>query len=82
MRRDRTRLSAVTGFATARRNLQDPDASRFVDEDLNRVTVRLTPTVIAKSPPFRFAAQFGGLEVIANAGEPIAYDDGVTVTAP
>ncbi len=47
-----------------------------------QVTVRVTHTVIAKSPSFRFAKQFDGLEVIARAGEPIAYDDGVTVTAP
>jgi hypothetical protein len=47
-----------------------------------QVTVRVTHTVVAKSPSFRFAAQFNGLEVIAKTGEPIAYDDDVTVTAP
>jgi predicted deacylase len=47
-----------------------------------QVTVRVTHTVIAKSPSFRFAKDFDGLHVISNAGEPIAYDDDATVTAP
>jgi predicted deacylase len=44
--------------------------------------VRVTDAVVAKSPDFRFAKAFTGLEVVARAGDAIAYDGEEVVRAP
>ncbi|HPU51437.1 MAG TPA: succinylglutamate desuccinylase/aspartoacylase family protein [Burkholderiaceae bacterium] len=44
--------------------------------------VRVTHAVVARSPSFRFAADYHGLEVIERAGEPIAYDEDEVIRAP
>ena len=45
-------------------------------------TVRVTQAVVAKSLDFRFERHFTGLEVIPNAGDPIAYDGDEAICAP
>lgn len=47
-----------------------------------QATVKVTHAVVARTLSFRFAADFTGLEVIAKAGDPIAFDDGETIVAP
>ncbi len=44
--------------------------------------VRVTQAVIATTPAFRFAREFSGMEVVARAGDVIAYDGDQVVTAP
>jgi predicted deacylase len=44
--------------------------------------VRVTEAVIARSRDFRFVREFRGLEVLAQAGEPIAVDGELTIRAP
>jgi hypothetical protein len=44
--------------------------------------IRVTDAVIANSPAFRFARPFAGLDVIARAGDVIAWDGATPVRAP
>ena len=44
--------------------------------------VRVTHAVVARSLSFRFAADYRGLEVIAHAGDPIAFDGDEIIRAP
>jgi predicted deacylase len=44
--------------------------------------IRVTEAVVARGPGFRFVAPFRGLEVIPNAGDPIAIDGELTIRAP
>jgi predicted deacylase len=44
--------------------------------------VRVTEAVVARTKQFRFAQEWRGLEVVAAAGTPIAYDDGHVWRAP
>lgn len=44
--------------------------------------VRVTEAVVARSPAFRFARDFTGMEVVAAEGDVIAYDGDETVRAP
>ena len=44
--------------------------------------VRVTEAVVARTPEFRFARAFGGMEVVAREGDVIAYDGAQTVRAP
>jgi len=44
--------------------------------------VRVTDAVVARTPEFRFAREFSGMEVIAREGDVIAYDGAQTVRAP
>lgn len=72
------RFLAATGIV-------DPAAAqrclRPVTEGGQRV-IRVTEPVVAESMAFRFAADYRGLEVIARAGTPIAYDGDRIWTAP
>ncbi|MGD9953717.1 MAG: succinylglutamate desuccinylase/aspartoacylase family protein [Burkholderiales bacterium] len=44
--------------------------------------VRVTQAVVARTPEFRFAREFSGMEVVAREGDVIAYDGGETIRAP
>lgn len=44
--------------------------------------IRVTEAVVARSPSFRFARDFSGLEVIARQGDLIAWDGDAAVRAP
>ena len=44
--------------------------------------VRVTEAVVARTPEFRFAREFSGMEVVARAGDVIAYDGTEAVRAP
>ena len=44
--------------------------------------VRVTEAVVARTPEFRFAREFCGMEVLPREGDVIAYDDGETIRAP
>lgn len=44
--------------------------------------VRVTEAVVARTPRFRFARAFTGMEIIPKAGDVIAYDDDEPVLAP
>jgi predicted deacylase len=44
--------------------------------------VRVTDAVVARTPEFRFAREFSGMEVVESAGEVIAYDGSETVRSP
>jgi hypothetical protein len=44
--------------------------------------IRVTDAVVARTPAFRFAKTFTGLDVIARAGEVIAWDGEEAVRAP
>ena len=47
-----------------------------------QTTINVTQAVVAKSLSFRFACTVTGLQVIAKAGEPIAYDGDEVIVAP
>lgn len=44
--------------------------------------VRVTQAVVARTPEFRFAREFSGMEVVAREGDVIAFDGPQTVRAP
>ena len=44
--------------------------------------VRVTDAVVARTPEFRFAREYSGMEVVARQGDVIAYDGEETVRAP
>ncbi len=44
--------------------------------------VRVTEAVVARSPEFRFAREFTGMELVPRAGDVIAYDGAETIRAP
>jgi predicted deacylase len=44
--------------------------------------IRVTDAVVARSPAFRFARPFSGLEVVPRAGDVIAWDGDTPVRAP
>ena len=44
--------------------------------------IRVTDAVVANSPAFRFARPFSGLDVVARAGDVIAWDGDTPVRAP
>jgi predicted deacylase len=72
------RFLALTGAVDAawtqpRLRLEAPPRQRLI---------RVTEAVVAESMDFRFAGRFTGLEVIARAGTPIAYDGARVWTAP
>ncbi len=48
----------------------------------NQRVVRVTEAVVARSMKFRFAQAWRGLEVVAAAGTPIAFDEGQVWRAP
>jgi predicted deacylase len=67
-------LEVVDGGAAARNiDAAVPPAQRLI---------RVTDAVIARSAAFRFARPFSGLEVIARAGDEIAFDGQDVVRAP
>ncbi|PHY08098.1 MAG: succinylglutamate desuccinylase [Alcaligenaceae bacterium] len=47
-----------------------------------QTTINVTHAVVAKSLSFRFAGTVTGLQVIAKAGDPIAYDGDEVIVAP
>jgi predicted deacylase len=47
-----------------------------------QTTINVTHAVVAKSLSFRFAGSVTGLQVIAKAGDPIAYDGDEVIVAP
>ena len=47
-----------------------------------QTTINVTHAVVAKSLSFRFAGAVTGLQVIAKAGDPIAYDGDEVIVAP
>jgi predicted deacylase len=67
--------SGVVDAAWAQARLRRPPAS------VQRV-IRVTEPVVAQSMDFRFAGNYTGLEVIPQAGTPIAYDGERMWTAP
>jgi predicted deacylase len=63
----------------------DPDlAAREVagDAPAPQRLVRVTEAVVARTPAFRFAREFRGMDVVPRAGDVIAYDGDETVRAP
>jgi predicted deacylase len=63
------------------------DASRAtpmlrVTPSATQRVIRVTEPVVARSLSFRFVAPFSGLEVIPQAGDPIATDGDETIRAP
>jgi predicted deacylase len=44
--------------------------------------VRVTQAVVARTPEFRFARDFSGMEVVPREGDVIAYDGAETIRAP
>jgi len=46
------------------------------------VLVRVTEAVVARTPSFRFAREFSGMQAVPKAGDPIAYDGDTVVRAP
>jgi hypothetical protein len=58
-------------------------AAKEIDPDVPaQRLIRVTDAVVANSSAFRFARPFGGLEVVARAGEVIAWDGDTPVRAP
>ena len=72
------RFLVTTGVIDAAAAHRDP---RSPDDGGQRV-IRVTEPVVAESMAFRFAADFRGLEVIAQAGTPIAFDGERIWSAP
>jgi predicted deacylase len=67
-------VGAVEAEAAAREIAQEPPPPQRL--------VRVTEAVVARTPEFRFARPFGGMEVVARQGDVIAYDGEQTVRAP
>jgi hypothetical protein len=44
--------------------------------------VRVTEAVVARTPEFRFAREYSGMEVVPREGDVIAYDGGEAIRAP
>ncbi len=59
-------------------------AARQIDDvaPVPQCLIRVTDAVVARSAAFRFAKAFTGLEVVARAGDAIAYDGQEVVRAP
>jgi predicted deacylase len=59
-------------------------AARQIDDvaPVPQRLIRVTDAVVARSAAFRFARAFTGLEVVARAGDAIAYDGEEVVRAP
>ncbi len=65
---------AIDGETAAREiALEPPPAQRLV---------RVTEAVVARTPEFRFAREFSGMEVVPRQGDVIAYDGGEPIRAP
>jgi len=62
----------------------DPEiAGREIsDSPAQQRLVRVTEAVVARTPEFRFARGFSGMEVVERKGDVIAYDGAETVRAP
>jgi predicted deacylase len=58
------------------------DREIAAEEPAPQRLVRVTEAVIARTPGFRFARAFSGMEVVPNAGDVIAYDGEEPVRAP
>ena len=71
------RVAGVVEPAVIERNLS-PEGKNPPKAQIWEVTGGLT----AKTEDFRFAEEYIGMEVIAKAGTPIAYDDGETLVTP
>lgn len=69
------RHTGVIDGETATREiaLEPPPAQRLV---------RVTEAVVARTPEFRFARAFSGMEVVPQQGDVIAYDGGEAIRAP
>ena len=84
------RSSVDVAIDTALRFLQTTGVveSSFVKPRLRiqptaaQTTINVTHAVVAKSLSFRFAGAVTGLQVIAKAGDPIAYDGDEVIVAP
>ncbi len=84
------RSSVDVAIDTALRFLQTTGVveSSFVKPRLRiqptaaQTTINVTHAVVAKSLSFRFAGTVTGLQVIAKAGDPIAYDGDEVIVAP
>jgi len=83
------RSSVDVAIDTALRFLQTTGVvdAAFVEPRLRiqptaQTTINVTQAVVAKSLSFRFASPVTGLQVIAKAGEPIAYDGAEVIVAP
>jgi predicted deacylase len=48
----------------------------------SQLLVRVTEVVVARTPSFRFAREFSGMQAVPKAGDPIAYDGDTVVRAP
>jgi predicted deacylase len=83
--RDAERVAWQTVWRFLRR-LDVVDPAR-AEREIDAVTapqklIRVTDAVVASTPAFRFARTFTGLEVIARAGDVIAWDGDQAVRAP
>ena len=69
------RHTGVIDGETATREIahEPPPAQRLV---------RVTEAVVARTPEFRFARAFSGMEVVPQQGDVIAYDGGEAIRAP
>jgi predicted deacylase len=72
------RFLVTTGVIDAAAAHRDPRSPA----DGGQRVIRVTEPVVAESMAFRFAADFRGLEVIAQAGTPIAFDGERIWSAP
>jgi predicted deacylase len=83
--RDAERVAWQTVWRFLRRlDVVDPaQAEREIDAvTALQKLIRVTDAVVASTPAFRFARTFTGLEVIARAGDVIAWDGDQAVRAP
>ncbi len=62
----------------------DPEiaAREIADSPAPQRLVRVTEAVVARTPEFRFAREFSGMEVVEHKGDVIAYDGPETVRSP
>ncbi len=67
-------VGAVDGESAAREIPREPPPAQRL--------VRVTEAVVARTPEFRFAREFSGMEVVPRKGDVIAYDGGEAVRAP
>lgn len=61
---------------------QAADREIAADAPVPQRLVRVTEAVVARTPGFRFARAFSGMEVVPTAGDVIAYDGEEPVRAP
>src|SRR5438309_2096024 len=79
----RTSIGCGPAMSSTDREKAPREAAREIEPAVPaQKLIRVTDAVIARSPAFRFAKPFSGLEVVPRRGDVIAWDGDNAVRAP